>query len=153
MRRWMLEPNPAAPALARACVRDHIAGPPERVGIAELLVSELVTNAILHAHGDPALVIRPTRTGVRFEVADESPTVPVSRQRTEAGRHGGWGLQIVALLADGWGSRSTPTGKVVWFEIAGLRTQRARRRRALPPANRRGRSAKRNEQKADSSGV
>jgi anti-sigma regulatory factor (Ser/Thr protein kinase) len=81
-----------------------------------VLVSELVTNAVLHT-GGPAelriLVIEPD--AVRVEVADHARDIP--RSPPTAGAHGGFGLRIVAALADEWGCTPLPHGKVVWFEL------------------------------------
>lgn len=82
-----------------------------------LLVSEMATNAILHAYG-PDVRVRVLDQGVRLrvEVADGSPVRPV--QRTAAGSaQGGRGLALVEALALGWGVDTWSDGKAVWFEI------------------------------------
>jgi serine phosphatase RsbU (regulator of sigma subunit) len=80
----------------------------------QLLASELVTNAIRYAEGPVTLRLICEDTLV-CEVADSSPALPRLWDATgddERGR----GLQIVSRLSHRWGSRRTPTGKVVWCE-------------------------------------
>jgi serine phosphatase RsbU (regulator of sigma subunit) len=80
----------------------------------QLLASELVTNAIRYAEGSVTLRLICEDTLV-CEVADSSPALP--RLWEAAGDdERGRGLQIVSRLSHRWGSRRTPTGKVVWCE-------------------------------------
>ncbi|MDT0307732.1 SpoIIE family protein phosphatase [Streptomyces sp. DSM 44917] len=82
---------------------------------AELLVSELVTNAVRHARGPVGLrmVHGPT---LLVEVTDPDPAPP--RERTAAPEdEGGRGLPLVARESRRWGSRRVPAGKTVWFEL------------------------------------
>jgi len=82
------------------------------VPITQLLVSELVTNAIRYSEGPVTLRLICEDTLV-CEVADSSPALP--RLWDAAGDdERGRGLQIVSRLSHRWGSRRTPTGKVVW---------------------------------------
>ena len=84
------------------------------VPITQLLISELVTNAIRYAEGPVTLRLICEDTLV-CEVADSSPALPRLRDATgdeEPGR----GLQIISRLSHRWGSRRTPAGKVVWCE-------------------------------------
>jgi serine phosphatase RsbU (regulator of sigma subunit) len=84
------------------------------VPITQLLASELVTNAIRYAEGSVTLRLICEDTLV-CEVADSSPALP--RLWDAAGDdERGRGLQIVSRLSHRWGSRRTPTGKVVWCE-------------------------------------
>ncbi len=88
---------------------------------AELGVSELVTNAILHA--DPPIVVRlgGTTTHPRVEVRDTSHAPPRMRNMTDDERlltTVGRGLGIVAMYSTTWGAEVSPQGKVVWFEPA-----------------------------------
>ncbi|MER5767898.1 ATP-binding protein [Streptomyces sp. NPDC001985] len=103
-------------------VRDERA---ERVEDVLLLVSELVTNACLHAGGPTQLVLRHTPDALRIEVADLSPEPPRPRPRDVA-RPGGHGLIVLDRLARGWGSEPAGEGKVVWVEVAPV-TSPARR--------------------------
>lgn len=83
---------------------------------AELVVSELVTNAVVHAATpvDVEAIVR--RHGVRVEVADGSPHPPVPRAY-EGLAGTGRGLRLLEELADEWGVQPHPRGKTVWFEL------------------------------------
>jgi serine phosphatase RsbU (regulator of sigma subunit) len=84
------------------------------VPLTQLLASELVTNAIRYAEGPVTLRLICEDTLV-CEVADSAPALP--RLWDVAGDdERGHGLQIVSRLSHRWGSRRTPTGKVVWCE-------------------------------------
>jgi len=98
-------------------VRDLLdqAGRDDLAESAVLLVSEVVTNAILHA-GTPIEVTLRLDGGLRVEVADGSEHLPVRRRyATTAGT--GRGLMMLEELADAWGVQRRPGGKVVWFEL------------------------------------
>jgi anti-sigma regulatory factor (Ser/Thr protein kinase) len=84
--------------------------------VAVLLVSELVTNALVH--GGPPVELRATRTpeGLRVEVRDNAPDQPVIRD-TPLDVPGGQGLRLVDALASRWGWVTAGVGKAVWFEI------------------------------------
>lgn len=81
---------------------------------AVLIISELLTNALLHGTGMPVLRLSGTAWRLRVEVTDDSPTPPVIRQ---AGPDGGWGLRLLDELARGWGTSARGAGKVVWCEL------------------------------------
>src|SRR5262245_2130011 len=83
------------------------------VPLTQLLASELVTNAIRYAQGSVTLRLICEGTLV-CEVADSSPALP--RLWDAAGDERGRGLQIVSRLSHRWGTRRTPTGKIVWCE-------------------------------------
>jgi len=99
------------------------------VPTAELVVSELVTNAVEHAAGGPGrnggrgrpgrvtLTVSVTRRGVSIEVADPDPQGPAVRV---AGPwdEGGRGTLLVAAHSSSWGWRPRPDGKSVWAELA-----------------------------------
>jgi PAS domain S-box-containing protein len=114
---WMLPAEPTSVARARelACGWLVEQGLGEAADTVELLVSELVTNALRHGTGDIRLRMLWDRT-VACEVWDQGYAQP-RRRRARATDEGGRGLQLVALLAERWGSRRTPTGKIVWFEV------------------------------------
>lgn len=88
----------------------------DHVGDVELVLSELVTNAVMHAGGAPAILVSRTDDGrhVRLEVHDDLPVSPVARDGSATG---GFGLRIVDQLSEHWGTSPTPTGKVVWALI------------------------------------
>jgi anti-sigma regulatory factor (Ser/Thr protein kinase) len=79
-----------------------------------LVVSELVTNAMLHGDGPAVLRLSGSPWRVRVEVADGSPVLPEPRA---AGQDGGWGLHLVNRLAGRWEAVRRDGGKVVWCEL------------------------------------
>lgn len=89
----------------------------EVLDAAGLLVSELVTNAVVHAGTDVTLHVRVRRGVLRIEVADGSPVVPTPR-RTTALAGTGRGLQLVDRLSDRWGVDKARNGKTIWFELS-----------------------------------
>nr|BFD89688.1 hypothetical protein KitaXyl93_10480 [Kitasatospora sp. Xyl93] len=82
---------------------------------AELLTSELITNALVHAGSPTQLRLYCDRV-LTVEVADREPEVPRIR-RARGEDEGGRGIHLVNELAHRWGSRRTQDGKVVWFEL------------------------------------
>ncbi|MDH6708234.1 signal transduction histidine kinase [Kitasatospora sp. MAA19] len=111
----------------------------EQQAVAEdvlLMVSELVTNACLHAPGGPR-ELRLYWNGVRLlvEVADTSPVPPRLHPHADPGRPGGHGLRIVDRLARAWGSVPQNGGKLVWLEVPSPLTQpRGRDHQASDPS-------------------
>ncbi len=99
--------------LARAKLLDWDMEP--LVDTTELLVSELVTNALRYGEGEIRLRLLLDRTLV-CEVWDSGLVQP-RRRRARDTDEGGRGLQLVGLLSAAWGSRRTPRGKTVWFEL------------------------------------
>ncbi|MCB5181094.1 PAS domain-containing SpoIIE family protein phosphatase/ATP-binding protein [Streptomyces sp. SMC 277] len=81
----------------------------------ELLVSELVTNALRYGEGEIRVRLLLDRTLV-CEVWDANLVQP-RRRRARDTDEGGRGLQLVGMLSSGWGTRRTPRGKTVWFEL------------------------------------
>jgi len=81
----------------------------------ELVVAELVSNAI--RHGAPPYEVELSAAGgvIRGEVRDGSPTPP--RPTAHPDEHGGFGLGIVAACTTRWGTEVVATGKQVWFEV------------------------------------
>ncbi|WP_431682407.1 ATP-binding protein [Kitasatospora sp. KL5] len=92
----------------------------ERRAVAEdvlLMVSELVTNACLHAGGPRELVLHRIGDGLRVEVSDDSRELPVLQTDRPRSAPGGHGLRVVDRLAAAWGSVPRPPGKTVWLEV------------------------------------
>ncbi|MEW2069158.1 SpoIIE family protein phosphatase [Streptomyces sp. NPDC007346] len=115
---WYLEPEDAAPGRARRLARRALArwGLDEMSDEVELLVSEVVTNAVRYA--ERPVTLRLLRTDIlRCEVGDDSPQLPRQRRARETDE-GGRGLFLVNRLARRWGATRLSTGKVVWFEMA-----------------------------------
>jgi anti-sigma regulatory factor (Ser/Thr protein kinase) len=85
---------------------------------AELVVSELVTNALMHAPGTESFELCVVRRpgGIRVELADGSSIAPVIRE-LEDGRPGGRGMRIVQTIAVAWGHDEEGQGKRVWVEL------------------------------------
>lgn len=86
-----------------------------------LLVSELLTNASLHADGCHELVLTADETALHIEVHDGTTTPPVRHSAPRRGIPGGRGLYIVERLSDRWGTHTYETGKAVWAEIEASR--------------------------------
>jgi anti-sigma regulatory factor (Ser/Thr protein kinase) len=114
-----LEPNPAAIRRARKTVSDQLWawGLSGIVDDAEIITSELVTNAIEHGGGVVELRVAALPHRVRISVIDASPDVP--KVATDRGLQvGGRGLALVERLAADWGHDVGPDGKEVWAELA-----------------------------------
>ena len=83
---------------------------------AELMVSELVTNAIVHARSPSTVIARDDGAMLRVEVEDHGDGLCALRE-ADAASDGGRGLRFVDTLAERWGCASTARGKTVWFEL------------------------------------
>lgn len=77
------------------------------------VVSELVSNVLLHAHGQPVLRLEDMGDGVRVEVYDDSPLPPTVRRTGP----GGLGMQLVERMSTAWGVSRWGRGKVVWCHL------------------------------------
>lgn len=108
----------ASAGSARTLVRELLEGwPASLVDDAQLLVSELVTNAVLHAHTGVTLGLRVGAGRLRVEVADGSLDRPRPRHPADDAVTGR-GLLLVDALSSAWGAELREGGKVVWFEVA-----------------------------------
>jgi anti-sigma regulatory factor (Ser/Thr protein kinase) len=109
---------------ARIFVRTALTGilPADVVSAAELCVSELVTNAVLHAGTPVRLHLAPVPGGIRIYVRDGSPAMPlrVRHSRTAAT---GRGLSLVTAVSGAWGVDVHDDGKTVWCELAAVPTE------------------------------
>ncbi|MET9680595.1 SpoIIE family protein phosphatase [Streptomyces coeruleorubidus] len=111
---WDVEPDPAQVPSARKFAVEQVDawGLEEAAFVTELVVSELVTNAI--RYGEPPIRLRLIRdTSLICEVSDASNTAPHLR-RARVFDEGGRGLLLVAQLTQGWGTRHTTSGKTIW---------------------------------------
>lgn len=118
----VLDANPHSVRRARSFAAEsmgHVEG--ELRDIVVLLVSELVSNAVLHGspHPPPATVsvtveVLPDR--IRVEVTDVGSDLPILCE-ARADRRGGRGIMLLHTLASQWGCDSAEVGKTVWFEI------------------------------------
>ncbi|MFD6112520.1 SpoIIE family protein phosphatase [Streptomyces yangpuensis] len=113
---WLLDADPAVVADARHLVLAQLTAwdLDELSFSTELIVSELVTNAIRYAGGPVRLRLIRADT-LTCEISDSSNTQPRMR-RARNSEEGGRGLYIVAQLSHRWGSRYTMGGKTVWSE-------------------------------------
>ncbi|MFD7463833.1 ATP-binding SpoIIE family protein phosphatase [Streptomyces tendae] len=115
---WRLARDPAEVGRARAAVREqlHDWGLPKLAGPAELMVSELVTNAVRHSHARPVELRLVRADTLLCEVDDDDHDLPALESagpEDETGR----GLRVVSTLARAWGASRTDAGKTVWFEL------------------------------------
>ena len=117
---WVLAAEPTAAARARRLVRATLLGwgLAPLLDTAELLVSELVTNAVRYS--EAPIGLRLSRSAdhggtLLVEVSDPLPDPPLERESAGTDE-GGRGLQLVHRLAHDWGTRAEGDGKVVWFE-------------------------------------
>ncbi|MFJ7196582.1 MULTISPECIES: ATP-binding protein [unclassified Streptomyces] len=93
----------------------------EPAEVAELLLSELVTNALIHTGHGAVVTASVAPAGLRVEVRDFVSGLPLPYvPDADDGTHGR-GLFLVRSLADAWGVDAHAPGKVVWFELEGER--------------------------------
>ncbi|MFF1319963.1 ATP-binding SpoIIE family protein phosphatase [Streptomyces chartreusis] len=115
---WRIGLDPEEVGRARAVVREqlHDWGLARLTDHAELMVSELVTNAVRHSHGRPVELRLVRGDTLLCEVDDDDhdlPTLLSAGPLDDAGR----GLRVVSMLAREWGTSRTSGGKTVWFEL------------------------------------
>ncbi|MER7044752.1 SpoIIE family protein phosphatase [Streptomyces jumonjinensis] len=116
---WELTLEPAEAPRLRRLVRGQLRswGLSPLLETVELLVGEVVANAVRHARGHRAELRLVLAGSLQCELMDEDPTLPTlcdAGPLAESGR----GLRVVAALAREWGSSRTAEGKTVWFEVA-----------------------------------
>jgi DNA-binding NarL/FixJ family response regulator len=116
--RARLDAQPQSAASARRFVDEtlHRWQCDELFDVVGLLTSELVTNAILHAHSEIELNVSMTPDTIRIDVVDHSSAMPSPRTAAEEDTSGR-GLGLVEALATSWGVDERPGGKSVWFEL------------------------------------
>ncbi|MEV1175436.1 ATP-binding protein [Nonomuraea sp. NPDC049784] len=117
---WELPQDPASIPAGRHLISNKLTewGIHRRsdiMDVMQLLASELLTNAVEHAQGDPVLTLSARGGTLRCEVWDEDPRLPCTRQSGPSDE-GGRGLFMVHLLSRRWGVDLTHAGKAVWFE-------------------------------------
>ncbi|MER7520366.1 SpoIIE family protein phosphatase [Streptomyces sp. NPDC126499] len=116
LRVWELPQDGRAASVARGLVTEQLAawGLADLADVCELVVSELVGNALRYGNGPGGLrLLRGERLVV--EVSDTGPDLP-QIQHADLSDEGGRGLQLINMLCRRWGSCRTVTGKVVWAE-------------------------------------
>lgn len=117
-RSTVLPPTPSSVPAARnftaAALRQLDVPAPEDVAV--LLVSEVATNAVVHAGSPMRLTVWCNRGRPRVEVRDDDPTLP--RRRTpDPFVPGSRGMLLVDALSSEWGVNRNHLGKTVWFEL------------------------------------
>lgn len=112
-----LDGRPSSVAVARRFCEKRLVewGAPELTEVVSLLVSELVTNVVLHAGTDCEVRLERGRR-LRVEVIDGSRRPP-TRRRIEPDAGSGRGLMLVEALSAEYGTVVEPGGKRVWFEV------------------------------------
>ncbi|WP_078629517.1 ATP-binding protein [Streptomyces sp. 142MFCol3.1] len=115
---WPLQRDPTSVRRARKLVIAQLEtwNMTEPADTAELLVSEVVTNALRHTRGPLRLNLQVRGSRLRCEVEDTDPSGPV-RRFVDVDAEGGRGLELLDLLTDAWGTSDTATGKTMWFEL------------------------------------
>jgi len=112
-----IPPEPGSVPIVRQFVRDLEWAKDEDSDMRlSLLVSELVTNAVLHARTPFAVQVTMTATVIRVAVTDGSTILPERRNYSFL-HPTGRGLHLVDSLSDRWGVDLESTGKTVWFEL------------------------------------
>jgi anti-sigma regulatory factor (Ser/Thr protein kinase) len=116
---YKIDPEPEGPAQARRIIADELGArvPDTVLDDVKLMVSELVTNGIVHGSTDreePVMLDLLVNGHIRCRVLDQGRGFAASRTRREG--PGGWGLQVVEQLADRWGMQCSPQRTEVWFE-------------------------------------
>jgi len=104
---------------ARSVVRQALGGwcDEERLEDVALCVSELITNAVVHAGSEPQLLVHVRPGVIHVEISDESDVLPVMRGAGPEDTSGR-GVSILGMLSDRWGAlRRSGGGKTVWFDI------------------------------------
>ena len=118
--RLQLRPVPTSAGIARRFVGATLSawGCDHAVDLVTLLVSEVVTNAVLHARSDFELHVESGQHLIRIEVSDGSTLTPTIREHDDDDAMTGRGLALVDQLASSWGVTPHDGGKTVWFEVA-----------------------------------
>jgi hypothetical protein len=111
--------TPEAPRASRHFVIETLRGvvSDDLVGDAALIITELATNAVVHARSDFTVAIAMSGGSIRIEVRDASTAAPVARTMSLLSASGR-GLALVDAIASAWGSDHSGDGKVVWAELS-----------------------------------
>ena len=115
---YKIDPQPDGPALARRIIAEELAErvPAPVLDDVKLMVSELVTNGIVHGDTQdnvPVVLDVCVNGAIQCRVLDHGEGF-IGRTRRDG--PGGWGLQVVEQLADRWGMQCSPQRTEVWFE-------------------------------------
>jgi len=115
-----LPSDPSAVPAARRFASQQLIdfdGPPELVDRTRLLVTELTTNAVMHAHSPIRLTVEPRSDRVRVEVRDDDPCAIETPHAPDPDATSGRGLWLVSALSMAWGVNRNELGKTIWFEV------------------------------------
>ncbi len=123
LRTLVLEALPGNVRHARRWVSDqchHATHETDTCEILTLLVSELVSNAVVHGAGPVTVELDQTPERLRVSVGDTSSSLPIVRRQPDHAAANGRGMMLVDSLAQAWGVRDSPsgTGKHVWFAVS-----------------------------------
>jgi anti-sigma regulatory factor (Ser/Thr protein kinase) len=115
---YKIEPQLEGPAQARRIIAEELATrvPPAVLDDVKLMVSELVTNGIVHGSTEsdaPMMLDVLVNGAVRCRVLDHGEGFATGARENGPG---GWGLQVVEQLSDRWGLQRSPQRTEVWFE-------------------------------------
>lgn len=110
---------PTARRFASQVVVDN-GGNAEVLEKTRLLVTELATNAVLHAHSPIRLSVTPVDDAMRIEVRDDDPRPLRAPRKPDPDATSGRGLWLVSALSRAWGVNCNERGKTVWFEVDGM---------------------------------
>jgi anti-sigma regulatory factor (Ser/Thr protein kinase) len=116
-----LPSDPSAVPAARRFASQHLldfGGQPDVIDKTRLLVTELATNAVMHARSPIRLTVESHDDGVRVEVRDDDPRPLDPPVAPDADATSGRGLWLVDALACTWGVNRNERGKTIWFEVA-----------------------------------
>jgi serine/threonine-protein kinase RsbW len=116
---YKIDAQPEGPAQARRIIAEELSAllSPRELDDVKLMVSELVTNGIVHGRheGDAPVMLDLCVNGdIRCAVLDAGPSFAERAQQEE--RRGGWGLWLVEQLSDRWGMECSLQRTEVWFE-------------------------------------
>lgn len=114
--------DPSAVPTARRFACQAVAGyggNAEVLDKTRLLVTELTTNAVVHARSPIRLSVAPVDASMRVEVRDDDPRPLQPPRKPDIDATSGRGLWLVSRLATAWGVNRNELGKTVWFEVDG----------------------------------
>ncbi|MHB1988186.1 MAG: response regulator [Acidimicrobiales bacterium] len=97
----------------------------DKLDVIQLALSELVTNAVIHAQSGPEIAVRLLDGCIRIEVSDNDPKLP-ERSAPSPLQSSGRGMHILDACATRWGVEPRSAGKIVWFEVPRLEQDGAR---------------------------
>lgn len=107
---------PAARRFASQRLRD-LGSRQDVVETTRLLVTEVTTNAVVHAHSSIRLTVESQSDCIRVEVRDDDPRTIEQPIEPGIDATSGRGLWLVAALARAWGVNGNDRGKTIWFEV------------------------------------